>query len=120
MAVRGELYAVRKPLAEIVHQHQRELGLTCADEVADKQLALRFDRSLGPAIASGRVTRSLARGAVFLFDRDETPNLIALHSLRLHAAHMLIVIRKRDFASIAQQLIDRVDRTPDDPLDRAH
>jgi hypothetical protein len=43
---------------------------------------------------------------------NETPNLIALHPLALHAAHMLVILGKRDLASIAKQLIDGIDRTP--------
>jgi hypothetical protein len=39
--------------------------------------------------------------------------------MRPHAANVLIVIGKRDLASVAKQLIDGVDRAADDALDRA-
>jgi hypothetical protein len=43
-----------------------------------------------------------------------------LDSLRLYAAHRLIVVGKRGLAGVPQQLIDRVDGAADDPLYRPH
>jgi hypothetical protein len=77
-----------------------------------------LDRRPCPAVADRRIACAFALGAVLLLDCDEAPNLIALHAGSLHAAHMLIMIGKRDLASIPKQLIDGIDRAADDALDR--
>jgi hypothetical protein len=71
---------------------------------------------LSAAIAYCRVTGPFALGCVLCLGVNEAPDFVALDPLRFHAAHVLIMIGKGHLTSIAEQLVDRINRTPDDTL----
>ena len=118
--VRGELDPVRQPSAQIIHQHQRKLGIASADRVGDQQLGFGFDRRPSPAVAGSRIARALAPGNVLLLRADEAPNFVTLDTGRFHAANRLVVVGKRGLTGILQQLVHRVDGAADNPLYRPH
>lgn len=79
VAVAGELNAVSKTAAQIVHKPHGAITVATADEIRNDQLAICVNGGPGPGVASA-VRRSLSILDILLFGVGEAPNLIDLYS----------------------------------------
>ena len=109
MAVRGELDAVGKAGAQIVHQLDCAVAAATANEIGHGQLRVGVDRGPGPHVA-GPFRRGLRGRDVLLLGVAERPNLVALDAARLHIVHRFVVNREAGFPRLDEQLRNRVDR----------
>lgn len=91
VAVRRQLNAVRHALGDILQEVRRAARVTKADQPAQDQLALRFNRNERPDIAREPTSRHLRRD-MLLFRAHEGPDFINLDTLRSHVADRGVLV----------------------------
>ena len=107
MPIGRELHPAFQPIRHVEHERVSVLGVPAADEVGQHELGVGINGRPRPHVAS-IVRRRLGGRYVLLLAVGEGPNLIDLHPLRLNAPNVLVVVGGARFASVHEQLRNRV------------
>ena len=109
VAVAGELDAIGKARAKVVHQAHGAVAVAPANEIRNDQLRVGLNRRPGPSIAIGQVL-PFRRCNVLLFRIGERPNFVHLNPSCLHVADRVIMEIGAYRSGFNQKLRHGVDR----------
>jgi hypothetical protein len=118
MPIARDLNAVCEAPGKIADKFDCGRAAAIAYTPRRNQLRIGADRNPCPNVASG-LGSLFCQYDVALFGVDEAPNLVELETLAGQIAESLVLIRRARFASVNQQLVDRIDRNIGDPTSSA-
>lgn len=119
VSISGQLNARSKAIGKVLHKFMGTSGATISNEPRNGKLGICINRNPRPDITESKLPL-LAFGDVGGLGITERPNLVALNSLGIHIADMLVMIGGTRATDINKQFGDCVSRNTSQPRCRAN